>query len=279
MILALLLAAYAPTEAKNAATITQGPGRDGGTAWGVYVQGAAAGTTGVTNSELRASPINVLVDGGSITVANFPATQPVSGTLTCNAGTGTMGVSGTVNAQINDWQGDKLDGITTSPSGSEVGLVVRNIPSGTQTVSGSVTATVASTTITGNVAVTQAASSITGQNPCINPTATLQMVAGSTSGTASVQLVALSGSTRIYVCSMMIIGTSGTSPTFSLTYGTGSACATGNNVIIGAFTTTANALFNFGGGLLAATPAGQALCYVQTGTTPISRYVITYVQQ
>lgn len=117
-----------------------------------------------------------------------------------------------------------------------------------------------------------------GGNPCRNPSATLAMVSGSTTGTASVQLVALSGTTKIYVCSMVIIGTSGTTPTFSLTYGTGAACATGNVVIIGAFTTTANALFNFSNPF-AVTAAGNALCYVQTGTTPISRYAITYVQQ
>lgn len=51
---------------------------------------------GVTSSGGSGGPsyVNALIDGGSITVANFPVTQPVSGTLTCNAGSGTLAVSG-----------------------------------------------------------------------------------------------------------------------------------------------------------------------------------------
>lgn len=124
-----------------------------------------------------------------------------------------------------------------------------------------------------------AAGAISGSNPCINPTATILGLSGATSGTASVQLVALSGSTKIYVCSMNITGISGTTPKFSLTYGTGSACATGTVTMVGSFTTTANTVFNFVGPTFAVTAAGQALCYVQTGTTPVSNYNITYVQQ
>lgn len=117
-----------------------------------------------------------------------------------------------------------------------------------------------------------------GGNPCHNPSASLQMAAGSTSGTTSVQIIALSGSTKIYVCSLVVVGVSGTTPTFSLTYGTGSNCGTGNNVILGAWGQAANTVYSFPFPL-AVTPAGQALCYIQTGTTPISRYVLTYVQQ
>jgi hypothetical protein len=116
-----------------------------------------------------------------------------------------------------------------------------------------------------------------GGNPCKNPSATLAMVAGATTGTAAVQLVALAASQKIYICSMIVVGTSGTTPTFALRYGTGTACATGPITIVGAFTTTANTLFNFSNPF-AVTPAGQALCYIQTGTTPISSYSITYVQ-
>jgi hypothetical protein len=117
-----------------------------------------------------------------------------------------------------------------------------------------------------------------GGNPCQNPSATLTSFNAATSGTASVQIVAISGSTKIYVCSMIVVGTSGTSPTFALRYGTGSACGTGTVTIVGAFTTTANTLFNFATPF-AVTPAGQALCYIQTGTTPISQLSVTYVQQ
>jgi hypothetical protein len=123
------------------------------------------------------------------------------------------------------------------------------------------------------------AQSPNGGNPCQNPNATLAMVAGQTSGTSSTQLIALNGSTKIYVCSMTIQGISGTTPTFALRYGTGTACATGTVTIIGAFTTTANATYVWAGPSAFVTIAGQALCYIQTGTTPIANYAITYVQQ
>lgn len=117
-----------------------------------------------------------------------------------------------------------------------------------------------------------------GGNPCANPSATLLGLAGVTSGTAAVQLVALSGSTKIYVCSVTITGVSGTSPTFSLKYGTGTACATGGVTLVGPFTSTANTVFRFESPA-AVTPAGQALCYLDAGTLPVQNYNITYVQQ
>lgn len=119
-----------------------------------------------------------------------------------------------------------------------------------------------------------------GGNPCQNPTATLNSVSGATSGTASVQLVALSGSTKIYVCSATVVSVSGTAPTFRLTYGTGTACATGTGSIIPSFATatTAGTLYQFATPV-GVTPAGNALCYLDAGTTPVQNYAITYVQQ
>ncbi len=114
-------------------------------------------------------------------------------------------------------------------------------------------------------------------NPCQNPAAILQSTGVTTSGTTAVQIVALSGTLKIYICSLTVIGQSGTTPTFSLVQGTGTNCATGQTVVVPAFATPANTLFAF------ATPvsvgvAGNALCYLQTGTTPITKVQITYVQ-
>lgn len=121
--------------------------------------------------------------------------------------------------------------------------------------------------------------SVANANPCMSGFATIQSVAGATSGTASVQLVAISGTTKIYVCSMQVTSVSGTSPTFALRYGTGSACATGTVTLFGptaALTVGQIVGPNFP---FAVTIAGQALCYIQTGTTPIANYAISYVQQ
>ena len=82
---------------------------------------------------------------------------------------------------------------------------------------------------------------ISGSNACMNPTSTLASISGVTSGTAAVQIIAASGSTKIYICSMTIISSSGTTPTFSLVYGTGSNCGTGQNTLISAFATATTA--------------------------------------
>lgn len=227
----------------------QGQSLDGGSNWGVWV----------ANSSLVVQQ-NAGQDGGAwnVSVNNFPATQPVSiATMPTTPVTGTF------------WQATQPVSIATMPTTPVTGTFWQ----ATQPVS------LASTTITGNVAVTHAAGSIAGSNPCSNPTATIVGISGTTSGTASVQLVALSGTTKIYVCSMNITGVSGTTPTFKLQYGTGTACATGTTAIVGPWTTAANTVYNYHGPTFAVTPAGQALCYIQTGTTPVSNYNITYVQQ
>ena len=126
--------------------------------------------------------------------------------------------------------------------------------------------------------VAQQQTSAPGKNPCFDSTATLVSAAGSTSGTSAVQIIAASGATKIYVCSLTVTGVSGTTPTFSLEYGTGSNCATSPTVFIGAWTTTANTIYPFHVPVFV-TPASQAVCYLDTGTTPIQRYAITYVQQ
>ena len=57
-------------------SVVQGVGLDGGRVW------AVEGQVAVTNPTPAVTYVNALIDGGSITVANFPATQPVSGPLT-----------------------------------------------------------------------------------------------------------------------------------------------------------------------------------------------------
>jgi len=114
-------------------------------------------------------------------------------------------------------------------------------------------------------------------NPCQNPAAVLQSTGVTTSGTTAVQIIALSGTLKIYICSLTVIGQSGTTPTFSLVQGTGTNCATGQTVVVPAFATPANTLFAF------ATPvsvgvAGNALCYLQTGTTRVTKEQIKFVQ-
>ena len=123
---------------------------------------------------------------------------------------------------------------------------------------------------------------IVASNPCLAPgPATLTSAQGATSGTSATQIIALSGTTKIYVCQLYIVSVSGTTPTFSLVYGTGSNCATGQATIFPAIATatTAGTIYPFPGNPFLVVPAGQALCYLDGGTTPIQNYMITYVQR
>lgn len=118
---------------------------------------------------------------------------------------------------------------------------------------------------------------IVGGNPCENPNAILQAVFISTAGTAAIQIIAAIAGAKIYPCSLNVVGVSGTNPTFSLVYGTGTNCATGQTVFLGTWTTLANTVYAFM--KMGPTPASQALCYLDGGTTPIQRVTLSYVQQ
>jgi hypothetical protein len=120
-----------------------------------------------------------------------------------------------------------------------------------------------------------------GGNPCLNPDSTLTPVyVSATSGTAETAIVAVSGSTKVYVCSLSVLGTSGTTPTFALTYGTGTACAAGVGNIVFPFSTTSTTVpTTWNGPLVGVTPASNGLCYLQTGTLPIAKFILTYIQQ
>lgn len=114
-------------------------------------------------------------------------------------------------------------------------------------------------------------------NPCVNPAVVLVSLTGATSGTTAVQIVALSGTTKIYVCSLTVIGVSGTAPTFSLVQGTGVNCATGQSVVRQSWATTAGTLYHFASPV-AVGAAGNAFCYLSGGTLPVQNYQLTYVQ-
>lgn len=84
------------------------------------------------------------------------------------------------------------------------------------------------------------------------------------------QLVALSGSTQVRITSWDVIA--GGTGTFQLVYGTGTACATGQNPLTGAYPLTAQAGEAKGSGIgtILKTPAGQAVCAVTVGAVQYS---------
>lgn len=114
-------------------------------------------------------------------------------------------------------------------------------------------------------------------NACLDETATLSSVAVNASTTSAVQLIALSSGKKIFVCSLTIIG-GGTSPTFSLVYGTGTNCGTGQATLSTAIPLSTTATFTFSNPV-GVTPASQALCTLLAGTSPTAKGILSYVQQ
>lgn len=135
---------------------------------------------------------------------------------------------------------------------------------------------------TGNRAAVSASGEVSviaaGGNPCQNPSSTLASATGATSGTAATQIVALAASKKIHICSLTVIGVSGSAtPTFSLVQGTGSNCATGASTVVQSWAVgTSLWAFSYP---VAVGKSGEALCYLQTGTSPVANYQLTYVQQ
>lgn len=101
--------------------------------------------------------------------------------------------------------------------------------------------------------------------------------------TSITQLIALSGSTKIYVCSLSLIASAAT--VFSITGGTGSNCGT-PAALIGSTSATHGLSLAANGGLtlgsgagtVAVTGAGSELCIVQSGAGDLVGN-LTYVQQ
>lgn len=245
---------------------------------------SSAPTTAVTGTFFQATqPVSIAsMPSTPVTGTFFQATQPVSAaSLPLPSGASTaakqpaLGTAGSAASDVITVQGvASMTAIKTDGSGVTQ-PVSGTFFQATQPVS---IASMPSTPVTGTFFQATQPVSVVGNNPCQNPSSTLLGVSGSTSGTTAVQVIAASGATKIYLCSMTVTGVSGTTPTFSLVTGTGTNCATGQVVLMGAWTTTANTIYPFAPPV-AITPSSSALCYLDTGTTPIQRYTITYVQQ
>lgn len=93
------------------------------------------------------------------------------------------------------------------------------------------------------------------------------------------QLVALISGMKIYVCAYYG-STSGTAPTVTFEYGTGTNCGTGTTILTGPITLATGSIVQsqaFEGTQLVI-PAGNALCTLLGGTTPTYTGFVSYRQ-
>lgn len=125
-----------------------------------------SGTVTVTQS--TAANLNATVTG-SVSVSNFPATQPVSGTVTANAGTGTFAVSA---ASLPLPTGAATSALQTSTQG---------------TVAAGTAAT--NSTLTGAVFNTSAPTLTNGQQAALQATSTGALIVSASAGTSSTSTI------------------------------------------------------------------------------------------
>ena len=218
------------------------------------------------------------------TGANATATFSGTARLPNFSGVGTLTVTGTA--------------IAGSPSGCTIALAYQQNNSGTASAA---VATISFTPSTGvqtfavvpnapsgdNYVATYACSSTyptagtlsasfspvnAYQDPCHN--GNIQSVPLAIATATTTQLVALASGKKVYVCGYN--ATLGATTTVGLEYGTGTTCGTGTAALTGVYVSTIANVGN-AGATVTATPAGNALCAVSTGTGGIQG-VLSYVQ-
>jgi len=241
---------------------------------------------------------SILIEGATVRV-RVKATTFTAGTLTVvmvaasassNLVRGFMG--------IQDDEGDLAAVMASAPAGTEQGVVTRNIPSGTQPVSGTVTLGAGSADA-GNVNIEIGSAVLSATNPVptrpsdgaafidpreiegqnnLRPLYCDKSVSINTATINNVQLVALSGSTVVYVCGWDVIadGTVGV----QLISGTGTACGTGETDLTGVYSfqvREGKVAYAGGGNIVTKTAAGEALCIELSAAIQING-VLSYAQ-
>ena len=251
--------------------------------------------------------LKVAIQNASIAVTGtfWQATQPVSGTVTANAGTGTFfdgiirdGTGDTTQANVSSGSlhvnlqtalpagtnniGD-VDVLTLPaiPAGNNnIGDVdIATLPNeGTQTAANSISVTIASDIASGATTIpTAAAQGLVVRQPaaCTSYAAISQ--------TADTAVITATASQYIYICSIILVA--GAAETVSIWEGTGTACGTGSAAMFGSTTETSGMAFAANGGftMVSGQPFVRTastnvdLCVRQNGTNRVSG-MISYIK-
>jgi len=194
--------------------------------------------------------------------------------VTCVSGCINTGVTGTTVEIADGTNGPAaVKAASTAPTATDKALVVAISPN---SVNANGQATMA------NSAPVALASNQSVADPCMFTAKSNLAVSVQTA--ISVQLVALSTGTTIYVCSLSLIGSTAT--VFSITTGTGTACATSTAAVFGTATATngislatnGGLTLGNGGGTVGLGASGAELCLIQSGGGTLAGN-LTYVQK
>jgi hypothetical protein len=162
---------------------------------------AVSGTLGATQSGSWTISVDNLpatqTVAGTISVANLPATQTVDGTISVGNFPATQAVSGTV---------------TNVPSGTQsIAGTVTSVQSGTYTVAGSVTAVPSGTqTVDGTISVANfpATQAVSGTVTAA-PSGTYTMTGAGTAGTAAAGVVSIQGINNAFPLNVSVLTQTG----------------------------------------------------------------------
>lgn len=211
-------------------TMTQGAG----TTFGSIVNGSSIHFAQQLLCDLTTqSQCASVCAAGAVKVDGSAVTQPVSGTVTANAGT---------NLNTSALALSATQGVTTAAPAT--------VP----------TTTAAETEISLLKAITNL-----GATPLNNSSVAINVSTATTT-----QLVAISGTTVIYVTSFDVIA--GGTGNITFVYGTGASCGTGTTSLTGAYPLTAQAGISKGSGIgtVLKVPAGNALCVTTSAAVQMS---------
>lgn len=262
-------------------------------------QALAAASTPVV---LPATQITALTPPTSVGVNNFPATQPISAAslpLPSGAATSIKQSDGTQKSQRVDGSGNvapagdiaaragfqKLtDGTntaavkaaSTASAAADPSVATNESPNSQLSVATGTAADApatlpASTTPASGISLWKAiANALNSLLSAMTTPLDNTSVPVNISTSTTTQLVALSGTTQVRVTSYDVMA--GGTGTFQLVSGTGTACATGQQPLTGAYPLTAQAGIAKGSGIgtILKAPAGNAVCAVTVGAVQYS---------
>jgi hypothetical protein len=199
-------------------------------------------------------------------------TQPVSGTVTANAGTGTFNIQS--NASVNLAQVNGSTVATAATGIAKVGLT-DGTGNAINSTSNSLNVAVQSVPSNQSVNVAQVGGTVVVAEPCqTNAKSYLNI-----NQTANAQLVAGTSGKKIYVCSINLV--TATAQNIALVEGTGTTCGTGTAGVTGfggstaatGWNLAANGGLTYGSGGFALGAEGTAadnLCLFQSSTGQVS---------
>jgi hypothetical protein len=231
---------------------------------GALVQGAVT-TSAPTYTTAQTDPLS-LTTAGALRVDGSGVTQPVSGTVTANAGTGTFNIQANASVNVAQVNGST---VSTSATGVQKVGIVGNAGASVDAATGA--APPANAVLHGGL-VSGATGGLVGAMPICDSYANINI----STATTTLEVTGVSGR-QVRVCALHIIAAA--ADNVAVIEGTGATCGTGSAGMAGGTTAAtgynlaANGGLALGSGLgtvMRTATAGDSVCIVTSAATQLS---------